>query len=60
MANNILTIDCGTQSLRALIFNADGILLAFHQIHFNPYYSEKPGWAEQNPEIYWEALKKAC
>jgi sugar (pentulose or hexulose) kinase len=33
-----LSIDCGTQSLRAFIFDARGELLARSQIHFEPAY----------------------
>jgi len=56
----ILSIDCGTQSLRAMIFSLKGELLAIKRITFEPYISHNPGWAEQDPEIYWKALKKAC
>ncbi len=60
MNKTILSIDCGTQSLRAIIFSLKGELLAMKRISFEPYVSPVPGWAEQDPEIYWEALKKAC
>jgi len=56
----ILSIDCGTQSLRAIIFSLKGELLALKRVSFEPYVSLNPGWAEQDPEVYWEALKKAC
>jgi len=56
----ILAIDCGTQSLRALLFSLQGELLAKAQIQYKPYFSVHPGWAEQNPELYWESLVKAC
>jgi sugar (pentulose or hexulose) kinase len=56
----ILSIDCGTQSLRAIIFSLKGELLAMQRVTFEPYVSLNPGWAEQDPEVYWEALKKAC
>ena len=56
----ILSIDCGTQSLRATLFSLKGELLAMQRITFEPYVSLNPGWAEQDPEVYWEALKKAC
>jgi len=56
----ILAIDCGTQSLRALLFSPTGELLAKTQEIYAPYVSLQPGWAEQDPEIYWSALCKAC
>ncbi len=56
----ILAIDCGTQSLRALLFSPTGDLLAKAQEIYVPYVSRQPGWAEQDPEIYWSALCKAC
>ena len=56
----ILAIDNGTQSLKALIFDAAGQLLAKEAVTFVPYYSEQPAWAEQNPEVFWSALVKAC
>lgn len=51
----ILAIDCGTQSVRALLFDKLGNLIGKEQEHFEPYFSQAPGWAEQNPEIFWRA-----
>ena len=56
----ILAIDNGTQSLKALIFDAAGQLLAKEAVAFVPYYSAQPAWAEQDPEVFWKALVKAC
>ncbi|MCG8635581.1 MAG: FGGY-family carbohydrate kinase [Desulfobacterales bacterium] len=56
----LLSIDCGTQSLRALVFGLDGRLLAREQVEYPPYVSPGPGLAEQDPEIYWESLIQAC
>lgn len=53
---NILSIDCGTQSLRAIIFSAKGEILAFERIEYEPYYSLDIGWAEQSPDVFWNAL----
>jgi len=60
MNKTLLSIDCGTQSLRAMIFSLDGEMLAIERVPFSPYHSPKPGWAEQDPDVYWEALKTAC
>ena len=60
MQKTILSIDCGTQSLRTIVFSLKGDVLAIERIPFEPYTSPVPGWAEQNPEVYWRALKKGC
>jgi len=56
----LLSIDNGTQSLKALIFDLKGNLIAKEQIIFEPYYSKNPGWAEQDPDVFWQALCQAC
>ena len=56
----ILAIDNGTQSLKAIVFNGRGDQIAKEQIGFDPYYSPQPGWAEQNPEVFWNTLCQAC
>ena len=56
----LLAIDQGTQSVRAMIFDAAGELLAKSQVHIQPYFSRQPGWAEQDCEYYWSNLCEAC
>ena len=56
----ILAIDNGTQSLKALIFDLEGSLLFKERVPFKPYFSEHPGWAEQDPLLFWQALCDAC
>lgn len=56
----ILSIDCGTQSLRGIIFSQKGEVLERVQIEYEPYFSKHPGWAEQDPELYWNSLAKVC
>ncbi|WP_428769144.1 FGGY-family carbohydrate kinase [Treponema sp. HNW] len=52
----IIAVDCGTQSLRLIIFEKDGTLLAKEQVCYKPYDAPKPGWAEQNTEVWWGAF----
>ena len=56
----ILAIDNGTQSVRALIFDLSGNLIAKKRVPIQPYYSEKPGWAEQDPMVFWRGVCEAC
>ncbi|MGE5222187.1 MAG: FGGY-family carbohydrate kinase [Omnitrophica WOR_2 bacterium] len=56
----ILAIDVGTQSVRALLFNPSGDLLVKARIPIEPYFSVEPGWAEQDPAYFWQALCQAC
>ncbi|MFN3335634.1 MAG: FGGY family carbohydrate kinase, partial [Caldilinea sp.] len=60
MRDHILAIDNGTQSVRALVFDLRGDLLAKSQVYIEPYFSRQSGWAEQNPEYYWSSLCEAC
>lgn len=56
----ILSIDNGTQSIRALIFDLQGRLLHKARVALEPYFSREPGWAEQNVDYYWKSLCQAC
>jgi sugar (pentulose or hexulose) kinase len=56
----LLAIDNGTQSIRALLFDFQGNLVAKSKIDIEAYFSKEPGWAEQAPDYYWEMLGKAC
>ena len=58
-ADHVLAIDCGTQSLRALVVGPTGEIVAKVRVPFEPYVSPHPGWAEQDPEIWWRALGEA-
>ncbi len=56
----LLAIDNGTQSVRALLFDLQGNLLGKGKVDLQAYYSQQPGWAEQDPEYYWKSLGQAC
>lgn len=56
----LLSIDNGTQSIRALLFDSQGELVAKGQQIITPYFSDHPGWAEQQPDYYWQAVQQAC
>jgi len=66
MKTYILSLDQGTTSSRAIIFDSRGLPVAAAQKEFTQFYP-KPGWVEHNPEEIWstqagvatEALAKA-
>lgn len=57
----VLAIDVGTQSVRTLAFDLRGRLIDHARIIYTlPYISPSPGWAEQEPDHYWQSLTQAC
>lgn len=48
----MLAIDCGTQSIRGILIDPTGQIIAKAKVEFEPYFSDLPGWAEQDPELY--------
>lgn len=59
--DRLLAIDVGTQSVRALAFDPQGVVVDRARVPFDPpYRSQRPGWAEQDPEFYWERTVEAC
>lgn len=56
----LLAIDCGTQSLKAMALDGQGSLQGLVRIPFDPpFRSQRPGWAEQDPLLYWDSLCRA-
>ncbi len=51
----VMGIDAGTASLRAGLFDLQGQSLGFSDQGYQTRYP-RPGWAEQHPEDWWEAL----
>ena len=59
MKKIVLTFDIGTQSARAVLIDDEGNILAKEKLAFKtPYFSENPGWAEQEGDYYWENICK--
>jgi FGGY-family pentulose kinase len=54
----ILGVDFGTQGVRAAVFEPDGHCLKMAFAGYDTYYPH-PGWAEQQPNEWWEAFRKA-
>ncbi len=52
-------IDVGTTGTRAVIVRPDGHVAGAATGDHQPMRMEKPGWAEQNPEDWWQATTRA-
>jgi len=50
----ILVFDAGTQSIRAALIDRQGNICHMVKTPIEPYFSRQPGWAEQEPDFYWQ------
>jgi glycerol kinase len=55
----LLSIDQGTTSSRAILFNAQGVMLDVQQKELTLHYPGR-GWVEQNPEDIWADTLECC
>ncbi len=58
LITSVLGIDLGTSSVKCVVIDKAGRVLATTQRHY-PTRSPQPGWMEQNPEDWIEALRAA-
>ena len=56
----ILTIDNGTQSVRALAFDPSGNLRGKSQVKLDGYTSPENGWMEHDVDGFWTAICEVC
>ena len=54
MEKYILSLDQGTSSSRAIVFNSDGTPVSVSQKEFTQYFPQ-PGWVEHNPMEIWSS-----
>lgn len=54
----VIGIDGGTESIRVGLFDLSGNLVLARQKTYETYFPQS-GWAEQNPEDWWTALRTA-
>ena len=59
-ADRVLAIDVGTQSVRAMVVDPAGNLLATAKVPIEPYVPGPPGCCEQDANLYWRAIGEAC
>ena len=54
--SNVLIVDVGTQSMRGIIFDDKGNMLAKEQVKYKPYLSKENGYMEQSADMYWQVF----
>lgn len=55
MGTYLLGIDIGTSACKVAVFTEDGLAAATASVGY-PVYDPRPGWAEQDPDEWWEAV----
>lgn len=55
----LLALDVGTQSVRAALVDLRGEIAGIVKTPIEPYFSERPGWAEQRAEVWWDAAVRS-
>ena len=55
----LLGIDIGTSATKSVLFNKDGKTIASASYEY-PLYQPHPGWAEQDPADWWDAVCFTC
>src|SRR5829696_7549018 len=58
MSEAFLGIDLGTSSVKALVVDPDGTVRGTGSAEY-PVLRPQPGWAEQDPDAWWEATSTA-
>jgi xylulokinase len=58
MKDLLLTYDIGTTGAKAVLFNKDASIVGSKYKKYETYYP-KPGWVEQAPEEWWQAVIEA-
>jgi len=59
MTNHILSIDQGTTSSRAILFDQAGAVVTSSQYEFTQHFPDD-GWVEHDPEQIWQTTLRAC
>ena len=53
---NVLVLDCGTQSVRSIIFDRKGNMLGLEQVKYPKYETNGKGFYEMNTEVFWDCF----
>ena len=59
MKEYVLSLDQGTTSSRAIVFNKAGEIVSVGQFPYDQIYPQS-GWVEHDPEVIWETERMAA
>lgn len=51
----VFVLDCGTQSMRGIVYNRHGELLGSEKIKYPKYETSQHGFFEMDPDVFWNA-----
>jgi len=55
----VLVLDCGTQSMRSVVFNQEGMLLGIEKVKYPKYETNLDGFCEMNADVFWDSAVEA-
>ena len=53
----LIGIDVGTSGCKTIVIDDAGRVLARHLVEY-PLSTPEPGWAEQDPDLWWQAARE--
>lgn len=51
----VLAFDCGTTAVKVVVISEEGQVICDYKVEY-PLIQLQPGWAEQDPEVLWQAM----
>ena len=55
----VLVLDCGTQSVRSIVYDSKGDLLGIEKVKYPKYYTSDEGFIEMHPDVFWTSACKS-
>lgn len=55
----VLVLDCGTQSMRCIVYDSEGKLLGLEKVKYPKYYQNDEGFVEMHPDVFWDSAVKS-
>lgn len=51
----VLVLDCGSQSMRSIVYDSKGTLLGITKVKYPNYYMTPDGFIEMHPDVFWDS-----